>query len=206
MKRIFDKQRIQAAMDGIGLSQCMQTIDPGILIYEYSPGELVISPLKPAKSILFFLEGHATVYVVDEKETMISAAREMAGGMVGDPELFFENYPSAYIEARTMVRVLALPYDLCLRELRTNEQFTHFLIRQILLRENRKRQIDYTGTNTREKVLFYVRAMCPDQSITSITSVADAVHCSYRQAQRIIRDLTAEGVLLRIGKGMYKLL
>ena len=45
MKRIFDKQRIQAAMDGIGLSQCMQTIDPGILIYEYSPGELVISPL-----------------------------------------------------------------------------------------------------------------------------------------------------------------
>ena len=61
-------------MEQTGLSKCRTTIDPGILICEYAPGELVISPLKPAKSILLFLEVHATVYVLDEKETMISAA------------------------------------------------------------------------------------------------------------------------------------
>jgi len=205
MKRIYDRHSVQTAMEKTGLMQCMKDIDPGILICEYSPGELVISPLKPATSIMFFLEGNAAVYVLDENETMVTAAREMTGGMVGDPELFLENYPSAYIEARTTVRMLALPYGLCLRELRTNEKFTHFLIRQILLRENRKRQIDYTGSSTREKVLFYVRTLCPNQCITSITSVADTVHCSYRQAQRIIRDLTEEGLLVRTGKGMYKL-
>jgi len=205
MKRVFDKRKIQTAMDQTGLAECMKTIDPSVMICEYAPGELVISPLNQSKNILFLLEGDATVYILDEDGTMLVAARERPGGMIGDPELFLENYQSVYVEARTRFRVLALPYDLCLREIRTNEKFTHFLIRQILLREGRKREIDYTG-NTRDKVLFYIRNLCPDQCTASITGVADTVHCSYRQAQRIISSLCEEGLLVQIGKGKYRLL
>ncbi|MBR3401992.1 MAG: Crp/Fnr family transcriptional regulator [Parasporobacterium sp.] len=204
MKRTYDKRKIQAALEQTGLNQCLKTIDPGIMICDYAPGELVISPLKPSQNILFLLEGDASVYILDDNGTMLVAARERPGGMIGDPELFLENYQSVYVEARTGFRVLALPYELCLREIRINERFTHFLIRQILLREGRKREIDYTG-DTREKVLFYIRNICPNQCTPNITGIADTVHCSYRQVQRIVSDLCEEGILVRIGKGKYRL-
>jgi len=205
MKRSYDKQKIRKAFEQTGLDQCLRSIDPDILICEFAPGELILSPLAKPSNVYFILDGDATVYVLDEKDTMITAARETPGGMIGDPELFFEDYRSAYVEARSRVRVLALPYDVCRRELRSNEAFTYFLIRQILARETRKRQIDYNGTGTRDKVLFYIRNICPHQCLTSITSVSDTVNCSYRQAQRIIGDLTEEGILVRIGKGKYRL-
>ena len=102
MKRTYDKRKIQAALEQTGLNQCLKTIDPGIMICDYAPGELVISPLKPSQNILFLLEGDASVYILDDNGTMLVAARERPGGMIGDPELFLENYQSVYDKLEKM--------------------------------------------------------------------------------------------------------
>ncbi|MBQ9031403.1 MAG: Crp/Fnr family transcriptional regulator [Parasporobacterium sp.] len=187
------------------MDTCIDNIDSGIMICEYNPGELVISPLQQSKDLLFLLEGEASVYVLDEEGSMLVAARETAGVMIGDPELFLKNYQSVYVEAKTKLRVLKFPYELCLSQIRTNETFTHFLIRQILIRENRKRQIDHTVKSNKEKILFFIQNMCQNQCITSISKVADSIHCSYRQVQRLIREMVDEGILVRTGKGKYSL-
>ena len=205
MRRIFDQRRMKEAFQQTGLDSCISVIDPGVMICEYLPGELVISPLQESNSLLFLLEGEASVYVLDEEGTMLVAARETEGVMIGDPELFLKNYQSVYVEAKTKLRVLKFPYELCLQQIRINEKFTHYLIRQILIRENRKRQIDHTVKSNKEKILFFIQNMCQDQCITSISKVADSIHCSYRQVQRLIREMVDEGILVRTGKGKYSL-
>ena len=62
-----------------------------------------------------------------------------------------------------------------------------------------------TFSDLREALLYYIRYQCPNQTITSVSQTASRLHYSLRQTQRVLQELTREGLLLRTGKGLYRL-
>lgn len=50
-----------------------------------------------------------------------------------------------------------------------------------------------------------VRYQCPNQTISSVSQTATRLHYSLRQTQRVLQELTKEGLLKRKGKGHYVL-
>ena len=66
--------------------------------------------------------------------------------------------------------------------------------------------MDVVGfSDLRERLLYYIRYECPDQTITSVSQTAFCLNYSLRQTQRVLQELTKEGVLKREGKGHYAL-
>ena len=57
---------------------------------------------------------------------------------------------------------------------------------------------------TAEKALIgYLRWRCPNHTITNVTEAAFHMNYSRRQIQRVLKDLTEKGTLIKEGKGRY---
>ena len=66
--------------------------------------------------------------------------------------------------------------------------------------------MDLVGfSDLREALLYHIRYQCPDQTITSVSQTAFRLNYSLRQTQRVLQELTKEGLLKRKGKGHYTL-
>jgi len=59
---------------------------------------------------------------------------------------------------------------------------------------------------TAEKALIaYLRWRCPNHTITNVSEAAFHMNYSRRQIQRVLKELTETGILIRTGKGCYTL-
>lgn len=205
MKKITDKNKIKKAMEEVGLDVCFSGEPQGISIQEYEKGELLMSPLKKNQNLWFLLDGYVMVYQIDENGVLNARGIDRAGSMLGDTELFIEEYGTLFVEARTQLHVLVVPFFICRKEIEDNIPFLHFLIRNVIKKELHHHQIEAEAGTTREKVIFYIRNLCEDQCMRNVNAAVDAIHCSHRQLHRILKNLCEEGVLQKVGKGSYKI-
>ena len=60
-------------------------------------------------------------------------------------------------------------------------------------------------TSLKERLLAYMHYKCPDQILRGVEKAAFQLHCSPRQLQRVLNELTDCGVTEKIGKGAYRL-
>lgn len=56
-----------------------------------------------------------------------------------------------------------------------------------------------------ERLLYHLAYECPHQTITGMESSAAKLHCSRRQLQRVVKKLEAQGILVKLKKGCYRL-
>ena len=56
-----------------------------------------------------------------------------------------------------------------------------------------------------EKVLIFLRKVQADHTISSVNQALQAFHCSRRQLQRVLKKLCDEGLVVRTGRGCYRL-
>ena len=51
-----------------------------------------------------------------------------------------------------------------------------------------------------------MREECPDMTLTGVEKASLSLPCSKRQLLRILRTLQEEGIVIKTGKGKYRLL
>ena len=56
-----------------------------------------------------------------------------------------------------------------------------------------------------ERVLFYLKKVQPEHEIVSVDHALQPLHCSRRQLQRVLKKLCDEGLLVKTGRGRYRL-
>ena len=64
---------------------------------------------------------------------------------------------------------------------------------------------DAIPTSLKERILAYMNYKCPDKILKGVEKAAFQLHCSPRQLQRVLNELTDSGATEKIGKGAYRL-
>ena len=82
--------------------------------------------------------------------------------------------------------------------------FLRFLLRSITEKLEQSAHTEAVGGTLEDRLLHWMDFRCPDGKLTKIGETAALLHCSTRQLQRVLRQLTETGVLLRTGKGVYQ--
>ena len=89
--------------------------------------------------------------------------------------------------------------------LENDNRFLRFLIDTMAQRMTASMHIRSDMTSAEKALISYLRWRCPNHTITNVTEAAFHMNYSRRQIQRVLKSLTANGTLIRTGKGCYSL-
>jgi len=110
-----------------------------------------------------------------------------------------------YQEVTRTVYTIELPLEALRPTLQQDVRFLNFLL-DTMSTKFAGTSMDLVGfSDLRERLLYHIRYECSNQTITSVSQTAFRLNYSLRQTQRVLQELTKEGLLKRIGKGHYAL-
>ena len=89
--------------------------------------------------------------------------------------------------------------------LENDNRFLRFLIDTMAQRMTASMHIRSDMTTAEKALIGYLRWRCPNHAITNVSEAAFHMNYSRRQLQRVLKNLTDNGTLVRTGKGRYAL-
>lgn len=210
MRRITDKDLIDSLTGG---SMIYTFFDPGHLdavefdCVEYEDGELIHSPLKPLEGFLFIMEGSARIYGIREDGTSVSAVVEGRGRILGDLEYTLagsRGKSRLYTEADGRLLCLSLPFERCGEILASDITFMNILLQSLSAKLQLFIFSRTESLTLEERTLQLIERQ--KGNIKGVTATADALGCSRRHLQRILKKLCEEKKIRRTGRGRYLLI
>ena len=113
--------------------------------------------------------------------------------------------PPFFTEAVTDVTCIALPVQPYEKQLHADNRFLHVLLHSYAKKLHFFAFVDAPAETIEERVLLYLKNVCPNHTIQGIEAAVLQLRCSRRQLQRVLQKLCAEQKLKKIGKGRYTL-
>lgn len=206
MKELMDKALLREYLQKFHIDALFDTPDLPFRLYEYAPGELV-NILHPTSEYLkFTVEGAFRSYLIcpDGRCTFFTEHRNTFF-VIGDLDFCGCCADKFYQEVLEPLRTVELPL-LNLRETLLNDnRFLRHLVRRVGQKMSACSQFA-DNSNLEDTLLYYLRQECPDHRITRVEDTALRLNYSRSQLQRVLRNLTARGVLEKRGKGTYQLI
>ncbi len=203
MKKIYDKKLINK----IKKEYCIEDYFSNnyeFIIIEYEEGETIINPLEKTQYIQFVLEGTLLISFIDQegRQTIVSQSEELC--ILGDMEFVDDLNPMFFAEAKTKVKTLALSLKEYKEELNQDFQFLHTLLNSIASKLKQSSTNQFVYQSVEERFLYYMNYYCGG-SLSSIEEATSYLHCSRRQLQRVLKKLCDEEIIIKEGKGKYKI-
>ena len=110
-----------------------------------------------------------------------------------------------YTEAMGEVLCVALAVGRYRAALDQDPTFLRFLLDSLGEKVQTVFLLGNSSQPVEEKLLAFLRDFAPDHRITSIHAATMKLQCSRSQLQRAVRSLCDRGLLVRTGKGRYRL-
>lgn len=207
MKRITDKKRTDHEIEQLSLQKKFDTGSYQFFVHEYEKEEFLITPyITESPNILFLLEGEVKLYYLQEDGTMGTVGIAHAGDVLGDFEFCRREPAPLFAEAVSRVSCLALPWQQYENQLRRDADFLLFLLNVAIDKMGNAAELSDADSSLEERLLFYIQNMCADRMIKNVNSTFQALHCSRRQLQRLLKKLCDDKVLEKTGRGHYRIL
>lgn len=203
MKKIYDKKLI----DKIKKEYCIEDYFSNnyeFIIIEYEEDETIINPLEKTQYIQFVIEGTLLISFIDQdgRQTIVSQSEELC--ILGDMEFVDDLNPMFFAEAKTKVKTLALSLKEYKEKLNQDFQFLHTLLNSIASKLKQSSTNQFVYQRVEERFLYYMNYYCGG-SLSSIEEATSYLHCSRRQLQRVLKKLCDEEIIIKEGKGKYKI-
>ncbi len=203
MKKIYDKKLI----DKIKKEYCIEDYFSNnyeFIIIEYEEDETIINPLEKTQYIQFVIEGTLLISFIDQegRQTIVSQSEELC--ILGDMEFVDDLNPMFFAEAKTKVKTLALSLKEYKEKLNQDFQFLHTLLNSIASKLKQSSTNQFVYQSVEERFLYYMNYYCGG-SLSSIEEATSYLHCSRRQLQRVLKKLCDEEIIIKEGKGKYKI-
>lgn len=206
MEKISDEKKINEAVRQLKLPASFDTMPMRFEIRIYDKGEQIVSPMTPLNHFIFVISGLIRVYQLDEDSTIHSIINLSRGEILGYNEFCFNNNDyTLYGEALSRVRCLVLPFKQSGINLKSDCSFLLFLLRHSLLNQIKHSEMTHFYSDLEDKLIFYIENLCTDDTLTSVNNAVDALHCSRRQLQRVLKKLCDNQILVHVKKGCYRL-
>jgi len=154
---------------------------------------------------LFLIEGEVQIYGIREDGSVTPVNRHEAPALLGDAEFVMGGASSLFTEARTTVICAALPMEPYRAELDRDVKFLHLLLRSYAGKFHTMATLEASAKTIEERVLLYMRHVCPNGEIGGIETALLQLRCSRRQLQRVLKKLCEENTVEKVGKGKYRL-
>ena len=203
MKEIVEKDRLEHFF---GEQQAhFRQRPPVIKLVEFEKGEILNDPLKPLDRFYILVRGSVSIYHLTEDGTIRYISKASRGTLLGDMEFSGAGNQSFYIEAAETVLCLAMPFRENQSVLENDPVFLRFVLGQLAGKLSLSAVMTASAQTLEEKVLFFLGKVQADHTISSVNQAFQALHCSRRQLQRVLKKLCDESLIVKMGRGRYRL-
>ena len=203
MREIADKDRLEHFF---GEQQTHFRQRPPVLkLVEFEKGEILNDPLQPLSRFYIIVRGSVSIYDLTEDGSIRYISKAASGTLLGDMEFSGAGNLSFYIEAAETVLCLDLPFRENLEVLENDPVFLRFVLRQLAGKLSLSAVMTASAQTLEEKVLFFLGKVQADHAISSVNQALQALHCSRRQLQRVLKKLCDEDLVVKAGRGCYRL-
>lgn len=173
-------------------------------LLSYEKGEFLIESEVEVPYIMFVVEGAVTVYIIREDGTQYTIAENKDFVVLGDVEFVTGDFSPFFIEVIKPVKVIALSIEENRKILKSDTKFLNFLLEAFAKKMKWLVKYDPYSVSLEDKLLHYIQTSCPDMILTKIEKTSKLLHCSRRQLQRVLKNLTEKNILTKEGKGIYR--
>lgn len=205
MQKIQDREKLEFYLKKNRIRELFDSRDLPFRLYRYEVGEM-LNILRPTREYLkFIVEGSFDLYAVRADGGRHMVRRCEGFTFLGDLEFCGKDAGMRYQEVTRTVYTIELPLEALRPTLQQDVRFLNFLL-DTMSTKLAGTSMDLVGfSDLREALLYHIRYECQDKTITSVSQTAFRLNYSLRQTQRVLQELTREGLLKRIGKGHYTL-
>lgn len=204
MREIRDKKLIEKWLEQCKIREHFDTPDLEFRAVMYEKGEVILSPDSMLENILFLAEGKLAIYGIRDNGNMSPITAICGTALLGDMEFCEGKASQLFAEARSEVVCLVLSLKRYRKQLECDLSFLHLVLHSLSEKLNMFATMEAISSNIEERVLFYMKENC-GKVLKGVEEAALHLRCSRRQLQRILRKLTEEGTIEKVGKGQYRL-
>ena len=205
MEEIKDRICIAEKAAEWGIDDFLSASDE-VRAYRYERGEIITSPARPSQEIIFIVEGSAAIYGIRADGSSFPLSIIKPPEIIGDLEFTAGASTAFFVEAKEAVTAIALPLGYCKEELWNDSRFLHALLRSLSDKLMRIAFTEGVSETVEDRVISYLRDFSTDGSIKGIEDATYMLRYSRRQLQRVLRKLSDDGIIQKVGKGRYILL
>ena len=205
MQEIQNREQLEFYLESNHIRELFDTPNLPFRLYRYEAGE-ILNILRPTRDYLkFVVEGSFDLYAVRADGGRHMVRRCEGFTFLGDLEFCGKDAGMRYQEVTRTVYTIELPLEVLRPTLQQDVRFLNFLL-DTMSTKFAGTSMELVGfSDLRERLLYHVRYECQDQTISSVSQTAFRLNYSLRQTQRVLQELTREGLLRRKGKGCYTL-
>lgn len=203
MREIVDKNRLDHFFEEQQVH--FRQRPPVLKLVEFEKGEILNDPLQLLSCFYIIVRGSVSIYHLTEDGSIRYISKAASGTLLGDMEFSGAGNQSLYIEAAEIVLCLAIPFRENLDILENDPVFLRFVLGQLAGKLSLSAVMTASAQTLEEKVLFFLRKVQTDHAISSVNHALQALHCSRRQLQRVLKRLCDEGLVVKVGRGCYRL-
>ena len=205
MKKITSPKRLQNLLETGHITSFFSSADLPFELYQFAKGEFLNNELDPSRYLLFPVSGSVRILHVRDDGTMYQIASGRSMTCLGDMEFASGRISPYLVEAVTSCSCVVLP----LRDVRTalenDPVFLRFLLRQLAAKMDLSTATQAIPRSLKERLDFYIRTQCTDNTLKGVAKAASALAVSRRQLLRILKQMCEEEIMTKTGKGSYVL-
>lgn len=205
MREITDGQLLDKYIEKNHITQHLK--DQGLIfrLFQYEDGEMLSNMTDKIKYVQFVVKGAIEIYSIRNDGTSYTVRHVNEFTILGDVELC-ENRPSSlFVEAKSRVFCLALSFNEYSEMLLDDNEFLRFVIRSLSQKLVLFSESESRFKTFEERFIHYITEECEDNMITSVEKTTFQMRCSRRQLQRVLKKLVEDKVIIKLGRGIYKL-
>ena len=205
MQEIRDRKKLENYLKTYKIEERFDTPDLPFRLYRYEVGEMM-NILRPSReSLKFVVEGSFDLYAVREDGTRHMVHRSEGFTFLGDLEFCERESGMRYQEVTRTVYAVELPLEQLRPQLKRDVRFLNFLLDTMSAKFAGAVMNMGAFPDLRQALLYHIRYQCPERTITNVGQTASRLNYSLRQTQRVLAELTRQGLLRKTGKGHYTL-
>ncbi len=206
MKKIHDPAQVQAWLEKENITRYFDTKNLRFYVCQYEKGEYITAPDRRLDEILFLVEGTIGIYGLRSDGTVSPVNQQRAPAFIGDVEFSQPGNSPFFTEALTKVIGIGLSISQYKEQLSRDIRFLHTLLYAYADKLKLFAFVEAPAATMEERVILYMKNVCPSHEICGINGAVMQLRCSRRQLQRVLQKLCADGRIVKIGKGRYKLM
>ncbi len=204
MKIIENADTIQALLKQHDILSIFSDTVPCTL-YEFEKGEFLNNELDPYNYFCFIISGASRILHIREDGSMFQIALINDFTCFGDIEFATGNYSPYLVEITKRTQCIAIPLQLCRKQLENDPLFLRFVLKNIGEKMEKITSENVLPKDLEERVLYYINYMCKNKTLRGVENASSALSCSKRQLLRILKKMCDEGILIKEGKGTYRI-
>lgn len=205
MKKIYEKGLIETYLKQTRYESMMSGLLEHLFVAEYKKGEFVTMPLQQIHLFQIIIQGTVSIYFIRDNGSIYSLANDRKNDLLGEMEVFPHRPGNVYAQANDDVICLALSIEASRDALLENCRFLQLICESLVQKMESVTTFDAAPASLKQRVLVYMKYKCSRGELKGLQQAAFHLNCSARQLQRILNQHEADGIVMKTGKGAYKL-